>query len=175
MRPLTHLAPAWAAALREVHPRNAAGHCRPAALQVHSPAPTSHTPAPPLQKLEALQSRLQEWLGRQGAAALALAAPAPGGAASSPAGAAQWDAARRLGIPARFQDLPQQLEPRLFLDAVLPRAAALAETCPDTGVRVAASELLHAAVLFIVGANARRPRAQGARRPRAAELALSWR
>jgi hypothetical protein len=119
-----------------------------------------------------VQERLQLFVGRQGASALALAEPPAAAAAAGPAAAgrsaapAVWDAARRLGIPVAYSDLVS--EPKVFLDALLPRAAALAETCPDTAVRVAASELLHAAVLYIVGANARQPRDQGAPRPLAA-------
>ncbi len=114
-----------------------------------------------------MQERLQLFVGRCGASALPLAAPAAAAAAApaapaapGPSAAAVWDAARRLGIPAAYEDLVS--EPRVFLDALLPRAAALAEACPDAAVRVAASELLHAAVLFIVGTNARQPRDQGA-------------
>ena len=44
---------------------------------------------------------------------------------------------------------------KLWLDAMLPRAAALALTSPDRASKVAAAEFLHAATLLMVGTNAR--------------------
>jgi hypothetical protein len=49
----------------------------------------------------------------------------------------------------------------VWLDSLLPRAAALALTSADRASKVAAAEFLHAATLLMVGTNARRPQSKG--------------
>lgn len=51
--------------------------------------------------------------------------------------------------------------PQLWLDPLLPRLVELAEQSTLRPVRVAACELLHGLVLWMVGSNARRPREDG--------------
>ncbi|GIL42476.1 hypothetical protein Vafri_437, partial [Volvox africanus] len=131
-------------------------------------------------QLQALQSRLQLWVGRNPAAipflaavdltALLAAAP-PNGSTAAAVGPAvsrlfqhlPWDedstrVALEVAVPpaaAAAAEATAQL--RLYLDPLLPHAARLAEESPDPQSRTAAAELIHAAALWVVGANAALP------------------
>ena len=67
------------------------------------------------QGLEALQPRLQAWLGRMGSAADALLA------ATQPAGAGSWDLENKVGLAVAF-GLGADRAPVVWLDLLLPQA-----------------------------------------------------
>lgn len=67
------------------------------------------------QGLEALQPRLQAWLGRMGSAADALLA------AAQPAGAGSWDLENKVGLAVAF-GLGADKAPMVWLDLLLPQA-----------------------------------------------------
>ncbi|EFJ51180.1 hypothetical protein VOLCADRAFT_87994 [Volvox carteri f. nagariensis] len=147
-------------------------------------------------QLQALQARLQLWLGRNPTAmpylaavdltVLLAAAPSGGAAAAIGPAAARllqhlpWDEdstkiALDVAVAVAAAEPPPTLplssvaasasaagptasaRVRLYVDPLLPHAARLAEESPDPQVRTAAAELLHAAALWVVGANAALP------------------
>ena len=67
------------------------------------------------QGLEALQPRLQAWLGRMGSAADALLA------AAQPAGAGSWDLENKVGLAVAFGQAPDKA-PVVWLDLLFPQA-----------------------------------------------------
>ncbi len=178
-------------------------HSTPLHSTEPNPAPASHSPFLPgsrqataaaalpdaAAQLQAMQARLQLWVGRHPAAVpylaavnlteLLAAAPAAGGATAAVGPAAvrllqqlPWDpdstkvaldvavvAAAAGGEPSAAAPAVSRL--RLHLDLLLPHAARLAEESPDLQARSAAAELLHAAALWVVGANAALPEELG--------------
>ncbi|KAK9829312.1 hypothetical protein WJX72_005143 [[Myrmecia] bisecta] len=113
-----------------------------------------------MQGLQALQPRIQAWLGRIGDAADALVtgAPADADAAGAPGtggGQRRWDRQDLVCISVPVPEM--QAQARLSLDLLIPQAAELAEKSADRATRVAACEFLHAATLWMIGTNAGRP------------------
>ncbi|GLI70660.1 hypothetical protein VaNZ11_015597, partial [Volvox africanus] len=127
-------------------------------------------------QLQALQSRLQLWVGRNPAAipflaavdlTALLAAGPPNGSTAAAVGPAvtrlfqhlPWDEdSTRVALEVAVQPAAEAAAHlRLYLDPLLPHAARLAEESPDPQSRTAAAELIHAAALWVVGANAALP------------------
>jgi DNA-dependent protein kinase catalytic subunit len=61
-----------------------------------------------------------------------------------------WDVVERLRFSFPFQDM----KPEVFLDSFLPVVVELAETSRERQSKVAACELLHSLVLYMVGSSA---------------------
>lgn len=74
------------------------------------------------QGLEALQPRLQAWLGRMGSAADALLA------AAQPAGAGSWDLENKVGLAVAFGQGADKA-PVVWLDLLLPQARPCTWPC----------------------------------------------
>ncbi|XP_064405997.1 DNA-dependent protein kinase catalytic subunit-like isoform X2 [Halichondria panicea] len=64
--------------------------------------------------------------------------------------AVAWDSQNRLEFPLPFQDM----KPSIYFDPFLPRVCELATTSSDRQTKVAACELLHALVLYMIGKSA---------------------
>ncbi|KAK9796984.1 hypothetical protein WJX73_006710 [Symbiochloris irregularis] len=115
-----------------------------------------------LQGLAALQPRIQGWLGRNPEAAAQIVITSQAGIKQQQAPAttasARWDLEDRFVVPVHLQEGKQPLQ--VSLDLLLPQAAKLAETAADRAVQVAACELLHGSILWIVGKGANRTRAK---------------
>jgi DNA-dependent protein kinase catalytic subunit len=65
-----------------------------------------------------------------------------------------WDTVPRVKFSVPFHDI----KPEIFLDPILPRVVELAQTATERQTKLAACELLHSIVLFMVGSNAHSPR-----------------
>jgi DNA-dependent protein kinase catalytic subunit len=61
-----------------------------------------------------------------------------------------WDTVPRVKFAVPFHDMKSEI----YLDALLPRIVELAENASERQTKVAACELLHAVVLYMVGTNA---------------------
>ncbi|XP_056629192.1 DNA-dependent protein kinase catalytic subunit isoform X2 [Triplophysa dalaica] len=61
-----------------------------------------------------------------------------------------WDCEKRLSFPVPFKDM----KPVIYLDAFLPRVTELALSSSDRQTKVAACELLHSLVIYMVGKGA---------------------
>ncbi len=62
-----------------------------------------------------------------------------------------WDTVKRVKFVVPFQDV----KPDVWLDDLLPRIVELAEEASDRQTKVAACELLHSVVLYMIGSNAK--------------------
>eukprot|EP01012_Entosiphon_sulcatum_P003459 TRINITY_DN11099_c0_g1_i3.p1 TRINITY_DN11099_c0_g1~~TRINITY_DN11099_c0_g1_i3.p1 ORF type:complete len:4370 (-),score=577.88 TRINITY_DN11099_c0_g1_i3:12-11855(-) len=65
-----------------------------------------------------------------------------------------WDRQPRIDFPLPFRDL----KPNVFFDSFLPKVVELAESGGERRTKVAAGELLHSVVVFMMGRNAHNPR-----------------
>lgn len=123
------------------------------------------------------------WIGRQGGRAHNIIVDASD--ASSGSSASSWDPENKVGIKIGFPMMEHtptvrenisgvragacvvqrlsitlilaSISLQMWLDAILPQAAVLAETSGDRSCRVSACELLHSAVIWMIGTNASRP------------------
>jgi DNA-dependent protein kinase catalytic subunit len=72
-------------------------------------------------------------------------------ATSSSEASIAWDTVKRVKFVVPFQDV----KPDVWLDDLLPRIVELAEEASDRQTKVAACELLHSVVLYMIGSNAK--------------------
>lgn len=68
-----------------------------------------------------------------------------------------WDAERRLSFAVPFREM----KPVIYLDVFLPRVTELALSASDRQTKVAACELLHSMVMFMLGRATQMPEGQG--------------
>ncbi|KAI8352478.1 hypothetical protein EDC96DRAFT_546617 [Choanephora cucurbitarum] len=67
-----------------------------------------------------------------------------------------WDSERRVELRVPFKNI----KVTIYLDEYLPRICELAESSPDRQVKIAACELLHGLLLYMIGSSAFRPTSQ---------------
>ncbi|XP_070581112.1 DNA-dependent protein kinase catalytic subunit-like [Ptychodera flava] len=75
--------------------------------------------------------------------------------------AVAWDTEERLQFPVPFMDI----KPVICFDPFLPRVVELATTSSDRQTKVAACELLHSLVLYMIGRGAQQPDTKQAKAP----------
>ncbi|KAG0763147.1 hypothetical protein G6F62_000892 [Rhizopus arrhizus] len=98
--------------------------------------------------LQELQLRMMRFLGRLGGKNKQLLMKQEGSEQNDDMLA--WDPEKRLKIYLPFQNTKVDI----YLDEFLPRICELAESSPDRQVKVAACELLHSLIIFMIGNSA---------------------
>lgn len=97
--------------------------------------------------LPELQRRMMQFLGRLGGKNKQLLAQ--GNEAAGNNGMLAWDVQKRLKIRVPFMNVKVDI----YLDEFLPRICELAESSSDRQVKVAACELLHGLITFVIGSS----------------------
>ncbi|KAG1469634.1 hypothetical protein G6F56_003147 [Rhizopus delemar] len=98
--------------------------------------------------MQELQLRMMRFLGRLGGRNKQLLTKGNGPAKNDDILA--WDPVKKIKIHLPFQNAKIDI----YLDEFLPRICELAESSPDRRVKVAACELLHGLIIFMLGSNA---------------------
>lgn len=98
--------------------------------------------------LPELQRRMMQFLGRLGGKNKQLLAQ--GKDAIEDNGMLAWDPVKKLKLRVPFLNV----KVNIYLDEFLPRICELAESSPDRQVKIAACELLHGLVIYMIGNSA---------------------
>ncbi|CEP16992.1 hypothetical protein [Parasitella parasitica] len=98
--------------------------------------------------LPELQRRMMQFLGRLGGKNKQLLAQ--GKEAIENNGLLAWDPVKKLKLRVPFMNV----KVNIYLDEFLPRICELAESSPDRKVKIAACELLHGLVIYMIGNSA---------------------
>ncbi|KAI8641990.1 hypothetical protein BD408DRAFT_483034 [Parasitella parasitica] len=98
--------------------------------------------------LPELQRRMMQFLGRLGGKNKQLLAQ--GKDAIENNGMLAWDPVKKLKLRVPFMNV----KVNIYLDEFLPRICELAESSPDRKVKIAACELLHGLVIYMIGNSA---------------------
>ncbi|GAN09060.1 DNA-dependent protein kinase catalytic subunit isoform 1 [Mucor ambiguus] len=98
--------------------------------------------------LPELQRRMMQFLGRLGGKNKQLLAQ--GKDAIEDSGMLAWDPVKKIKLRVPFLTVKVDI----YLDEFLPRICELAESSPDRQVKIAACELLHGLVIYMIGSSA---------------------
>lgn len=93
-----------------------------------------------------LQTRILRLLGKLGGDNMFMI-PDTRTAIENNSSAISWDSMKRIKFHVPFKGI----KPELFLDQFVPRIVELAENSTDRQIKVAACELLHSILLYMVG------------------------